>query len=109
MARIPNFFTPNGDGTNDIFSISVNLSVEYNLNILNRWGNVMFHDEGKLNEGKNDLWNGGVHNGSEKVTDGTYFYKFRFVLDKNEVKCQNSNPTTIGCEAVKEGFLDVRK
>jgi len=60
---------------------------------------------GKLNEGKNDLWNEGVHNGSEKVTDGTYFYKVRFVLDDDVVKCQNNEPITIGCEVEKEGCL----
>lgn len=39
---IPNTFTPNGDGINDLFSISVNCSlVNFEAEIYDRWGNLM--------------------------------------------------------------------
>ena len=40
---IPNSFTPNGDGLNDVFRIEGRGFAEYELTIFNRWGNVIFH------------------------------------------------------------------
>jgi gliding motility-associated-like protein len=77
VARIPNVFTPGGDGINDYFGITVNFTVETELVILNRWGNVVFQWSGLLVEGQNDLWDGQNNNG-ELVTDGVYFYRIEF-------------------------------
>jgi len=65
---IPNVFTPNGDGSNDIFTVEgVNLeSVEGE--IYNRWGQLMF----SWNNIKGH-WDGRTLAGSE-APDGTYFY-----------------------------------
>lgn len=61
---IPNVFTPNGDGTNDVFEI-VGLSLFSNarLTVFNRWGNMVYDN----NDYSND-WNG------EGLNDGTYYY-----------------------------------
>ena len=40
---VPNAFTPNGDGLNDVFKIEGRGFAEYELTIFNRWGNVIFH------------------------------------------------------------------
>ena len=103
VASLPNIFTPNKDGTNDFFNVSINLPVRYQLSILNRWGNVVFKKEGDLQKGTHDLWNGGTQSG-ELVTDGTYFYAISFELDSKLVDCEITN-----CEVKKEGFLEVRK
>ena len=65
---IPNVFTPNGDGSNDLFTIEgVNLeSVEGE--IWNRWGQQMF----SWNNIKGG-WDGRTTSGTE-VPNGTYFY-----------------------------------
>jgi gliding motility-associated-like protein len=65
---IPNVFTPNGDGSNDFFTVDgVNLeSVEGE--IFNRWGQKMF-----AWNNVNGSWDGRTLAGSE-APDGTYFY-----------------------------------
>lgn len=64
---IPNVFTPNGDGANDVFFITSSGLSEYNLTILNRWGNTVFESEDPA-----EAWDG--KSNGEPCTDGTYFY-----------------------------------
>jgi gliding motility-associated-like protein len=65
--EIPNVFTPNGDGVNDVFHTrGVNITT-YNLNIFNRWGESVFKTE-DVSKG----WDGRV-NGKE-APDGTYLF-----------------------------------
>src|SRR5690606_22162622 len=40
--KIPNVFTPNGDGINDYFTFDNSLVQAKNITILNRWGNTVF-------------------------------------------------------------------
>lgn len=69
QADIPNLFTPNSDGKNDVFVIP-NLAVLYpecSVKIYNRWGGLMFESEGYTQS-----WDG-TYKG-ENVPMGTYFY-----------------------------------
>ena len=68
---IPNVFTPNGDGANDLFNLPYEGFKTFNILILNRWGNVMWN---KTDQNGILLWDG-TDNGREKCTDGIYFYK----------------------------------
>lgn len=71
--KIPNIFTPNGDGINDYFEIGyddghpINNLNEYFLShklvIFNRWGRIVYESTNYQND-----WDGG------KLPDGTYFY-----------------------------------
>jgi gliding motility-associated-like protein len=76
--EIPNVFTPNGDGINDVFKI--NLSGEsltnFNVNIYDRWGILVF-----ASSSINNKWDGRTTSGL-KVECGTYFY----VLELNSVE-----------------------
>lgn len=104
--KIPNIFTPNGDGTNDFFIISNDPSVEYSendenvykggfeyesyeplseyylstkLTIFNRWGRIVY----KSSDYKND-WDGG------DLPDGNYFYVLECVGERNNHRYQGS-------------------
>lgn len=64
--KIPNTFTPNGDGLNDYFQIrGLELFRENRIVIFNRWGNEVY----KASPYEGD-WNG--HN----LNEGTYYYVF---------------------------------
>ncbi|MGD1846356.1 MAG: gliding motility-associated C-terminal domain-containing protein [Salibacteraceae bacterium] len=60
---IPNVFTPNGDGINDVFDVQVIGATEFDVVIFNRWGNRIY-------EWKNfpHYWDG------FRYKDGIYFY-----------------------------------
>ena len=60
---IPNVITPNGDGTNEMFTIQNLMNWEFReLTIFSRWGTIVYRSEDYQND-----WNGGG------VSDGVYF------------------------------------
>jgi len=65
---IPNTFTPNGDDHNELFVISgVNIKT-FNIQIYNRWGELMF-----MSESIYKSWDGTFAN--NKVQEGSYYYQ----------------------------------
>lgn len=71
IVNAPNIFTPNGDGSNDLFHFFdyQNIST-FECTITNRWGNVMHTMNNIANE-----WDGKV-NGKE-AEEGVYFYTYK--------------------------------
>ncbi|RZM03368.1 MAG: gliding motility-associated C-terminal domain-containing protein [Pedobacter sp.] len=69
---IPGGFSPNNDGINDYFVIANTAGKRINLEVFNRWGNLIYKSSSYQND-----WNGrtteGVHVGDE-VPAGTYYY-----------------------------------
>jgi gliding motility-associated-like protein len=74
--EFPNVFTPNGDGVNDCFVFVANAYKEYEVVILNRWGNEVGRAY-VIND--NYLWDGKTQNG-EMTTEGVYFYHVKGIL-----------------------------
>lgn len=70
---LPNVFTPNGDGVNDLFRLSLNESECFHGYIYNRWGALIFESD-HINIG----WDGTVQGTGEAVPEGTYFYLFDY-------------------------------
>ncbi len=65
---IPNVFSPNGDGNNDVFIVSSNNIKEITYEIYDRWGlNIASYN------GLTGGWNGETKNG-KIATDGVYYY-----------------------------------
>lgn len=78
LIHVPNAFTPNGDGINDVFSPSLDgFNVrEYELTIWDRWGELIFtsHD---VDQG----WDGTTAGVS--VQDGVYIWRLQFRVEGN--------------------------
>ena len=71
--EIPNVFTPNGDGQNDQFVVSIagKLFECIDMRIYNRWGQILF-----ISTGNNLTWDGRNMSG-EKAPQGSYFYTIK--------------------------------
>jgi gliding motility-associated-like protein len=70
---VPNVFTPNGDGINDIVVLPYPSFKRYDIQILNRWGNLVFELEDQTGIA---VWDGYDFNG-QLHTDGVFFYRLR--------------------------------
>ncbi len=68
--KIPNTFTPNGDGINDSFFFQTTNLTEITCLIYDRWGVKMY--DGTSDKG-NIKWDG-KNLSNKEVPDGTYFY-----------------------------------
>ena len=74
---IPNVFTPDGNGTNDAFTIT-NIGMKtLRCDIYNRWGQLIYQWDGT-----NGFWDGRNTSGNECV-DGVYYYTV-FMADFQE-------------------------
>ena len=68
---VPNSFTPNYDGINDVFEYTFRGVVEdFELLIFNRWGEVIFESNELY-----DYWDGSDERGDYFVADGVYNWK----------------------------------
>jgi gliding motility-associated-like protein len=83
---IPNSFSPNGDGTNDVFKAYGVGILEFDGNIFDKWGELVYH-WGSISDG----WNGKME--LNKISQNeVYVYSIRV---KNE--CQTKfEPTRSG-------------
>lgn len=73
---LPNVFTPNNDGSNDFFSNAVSNVSSMELQILNRWGNLIFQTTDE-----NQVWDGNDQQSGLPCPEGIYFYKLT-ITDK---------------------------
>lgn len=95
IVQVPNVFTPNNDGKNDIFGIQANIPVSIDYQILNRWGNVMISGKEVISAPTASgnqftiLWDG------SGATEGTYFYKIEVTALSN------------GKKEVLDGFMEL--
>jgi gliding motility-associated-like protein len=81
---VPNTFTPNGDGINDVFYLICEACVtakEYKLTLFDRWGKVVFEADDVLKG-----WDG-IHKSGLKAPTGNYVWRIDFMLqDEIEVR-----------------------
>lgn len=66
---IPNVFTPNGDGVNDVLYFNIPGTICFHCNIYNRWGKLVYQST-DVTQG----WNGNIDQTGEAASDGVYYY-----------------------------------
>ena len=67
---MPDAFTPDGDGLNDIFEVSARFISTFDMEIFNRWGELMFHSN-NIDQGWNGMYLGKL------APQGTYVVQIR--------------------------------
>lgn len=68
----PNAFSPDGDGLNDFFKVSGQGVIDFEMEIFNRWGQMVFKSSNI-----NHKWDG-TFRGKDLPT-GTYIYKIKII------------------------------
>jgi gliding motility-associated-like protein len=76
---MPNAFTPNSDGLNDVFKPKTKGISGYQMYIFNKWGELIFSNDSKSNEG----WNGTLN--GQLLPSGNYVYKVSFQTPNGEM------------------------
>jgi len=77
----PNAFTPNNDGKNDDFKPVglVEGFVDYELNVWNRWGELIFKTDNLF-----DGWDGTKNNQGTNSPEGTYIYTYNYLSGRGD-------------------------
>jgi gliding motility-associated-like protein len=85
---IPNIFTPNQDGKNDIIRVTGEYIRKMELYIFDRWGELVFSTK-DINQG----WDGTFR--GEKCMAGVYFYRLEIECEKGRTFKKNGDITLI--------------
>jgi gliding motility-associated-like protein len=70
--EIPNVFTPNGDALNDTFFPKFRFVRNLQLQVMNKWGELIYRSQGQEDPG----WDGLVS--GKKAPEGVYVYTLRY-------------------------------
>lgn len=70
LLRVPNVFTPNGDGTNDEFRVVYRSLAEFHCWIYNRWGKLVYKWDDPAKG-----WDGTIN--GRPAAEGAYYYIIR--------------------------------
>lgn len=91
--ELPNVFTPNGDGSNDLFiPLPYRYVKDVDFKVYDRWGLLMFETTNA-----DILWDGKNTSTKMPVSDGTYFY----VCTVNEIRIEGIKPRIL------KGFVQI--
>lgn len=107
---IPNAFSPNDDGYNDVFQILIPTEYEdaseSSLEVFNRWGTLVYRSSGNQYGKDCDWWDGTSKTSNmltvgEKCPSGTYFYVFKITFIN----------ASSGSQVTKKlnGFIELRR
>ncbi len=90
FATMPNVFTPNNDGLNDVFEIPVTDFKEWHLIIMNLNGRVVFETDNQKS-----YWNGKENNLGAECSKGTYNYIIKYKLYEEDQMRQKVGAVTL--------------
>jgi gliding motility-associated-like protein len=75
---IPNTFTPNGDGINDVFKAEGGPFVDFRITVFDKWGDMVYESRDI-----DQVWTGNVKGGEYFCPDG--IYNFRVVYQESNL------------------------
>ena len=77
---MPNAFSPNNDGKNEILKPSITFVKRYEFKIYNRWGTLIYDSSPMNCDARQQCgWDGNFK--TEKAPEGIYIYQM-YILDK---------------------------
>ncbi|MDE5610341.1 MAG: gliding motility-associated C-terminal domain-containing protein [Bacteroidales bacterium] len=92
---IPNVFTPNGDGVNDVLKFKqLEKCTDILIEIVDRWGQPVLKQ--KVPSADGFEWNGRVNNTGARLPDGPYFYMVSYKNLYGKRKAQSGSITILG-------------
>ena len=92
---IPNVFTPNDDGVNDVLRFKqLEKCTDVVVEIVNRWGQPVMKK--KVATAEDFEWNGRVNNTGARLPDGPYFYMVTYKNLYGKSKVQSGSITILG-------------
>jgi gliding motility-associated-like protein len=81
---VPNAFSPNGDGKNDVLLVYGNIIQTLDFKVFDQWGNLVFQTNDK-----NKGWDGSVNGKQQPV--GVYVFALNAVLQDNTIVNQKGS------------------
>lgn len=96
---IPNAFSPNGDGINDIWKVAYRSLVSFKCHIFNRHGHQIYQFDDP-----NGGWDG--KNGSKFVNPGVYFYVIEAVGSDGKKYKRSGDINIIGSHKTSQGTIE---
>ena len=90
LIYIPNSFTPNNDGLNDVFQVSVRGIDQFKIQIFNRWGDLV-HESIDPEE----VWQGSDSKGDYYIPNGVYSYVVTYKSLDTQAKIEKGTITVI--------------
>ncbi len=85
---IPNIFSPNGDGQNDVFRVRSENIETMHLTVYNRWGEKVFESQSQ-----NDSWDGNYK--GKPCSPGVYVYHTTILFDDGTETSRKGNVTLV--------------
>ena len=91
---VPNAFSPNGDGVNDVFyPRGTGIYRVRNLRIFNRWGEVVFERSGFQANDPNSGWDG--RSRGARLNPDTYIYVMEIIADNSTTQVFKGDVTML--------------
>lgn len=95
IVYVPNTFTPNDDGLNDVFMIRGLAATRINFfRIFDRWGKLVFETSGGQPNDPSWGWNGNDRSG-EKLNSAVYVYTYEIECINGDIVTGQGNVTLI--------------
>jgi gliding motility-associated-like protein len=90
---IPNVFSPNQDGENDLWEVTASKVSSLNIQVFNRWGEQVYKTSLINTEEPTNFkpaWDGYTLTG-KTIPEGTYFYIVQYTLPSGETKVEKGH------------------